>query len=65
MDDRVLMWIFNVKFSVEGIIGYFTVRRRNFLQYQENPMSNGASQRSFLTFHNGIKIAAKSYCTLV
>ena len=46
MDDRILKWIFDIKFSIDEIEGYFTDGRRDFFQYRENPMLKRAVERN-------------------
>lgn len=46
MDDKILKWLFDIKFSIDEIEGYFANRKRDFLQYRENPMLKRAVERN-------------------
>ncbi len=46
MDDRVLKWLFDIKFSNDEIEGYFVGSKMDFFQYCENPMLKRAVERN-------------------
>ena len=46
MDDRVLKWLFDIKFSIDEIEGYFVGSKKDFFQYSENSMLKRAVERN-------------------
>ena len=46
MDDRVLKWLFDIKFSIDEIEGYFVSSKMDFFQYCKNAMLKRAVERN-------------------
>ena len=45
MDDRILKWLFDIKFAIEEIDSYFDNSERDFFKYKENLMLKRAVER--------------------
>ncbi len=46
MDERILKWLFDIKFSIEEIDSYFETTEKTFLAYQKNRMLKRAVERN-------------------
>lgn len=46
MDERILKWLFDVKFSIEEIDSYFLGAEKDFFKYRENLMLKRAVERN-------------------
>lgn len=45
MDERVLKWLYDIKFAIEEIDSYFLDEKFNFFDYQKNIMLKRAIER--------------------
>lgn len=45
MDEKILKWLYDIKFAIEEVESYFDERGRNFFEYQENVMLKRAVER--------------------
>lgn len=46
MDERIEKWLYDIKFSVEEIEGYFESKDIKFSDYQKNSMLKRATERN-------------------
>ena len=45
MDERILKWLFDIKFAIDEIDSYFESEERNFFDYRSNTMLKRAVER--------------------
>jgi len=45
MDEKILKWLYDIKFAIEEVDSYFDERERNFFEYQKNVMLKRAVER--------------------
>jgi len=45
MDERILKWLFDIKFAIDEIDSYFENEERNFFEYRRNTMLKRAVER--------------------
>jgi uncharacterized protein with HEPN domain len=45
MDERILKWLFDIKFAIDEIDSYFGNEERNFFEYRRNTMLKRAVER--------------------
>jgi len=45
MDERILKWLFDIKFAIDEIDSYFENEERNFFEYLRNTMLKRAVER--------------------
>lgn len=45
MDERILKWLFDIKFALDEIESYFEGTEKNFAEYQKNIMLKRAIER--------------------
>jgi uncharacterized protein with HEPN domain len=45
MDERILKWLYDIKFTIAEIESYFRNKKRNFYEYKENIMLKRAVER--------------------
>jgi len=45
MDERILKWLYDIKFSIEEIESFFKNKEKNFFEYKENVMLKRAIER--------------------
>lgn len=45
MDEQILKWLYDIKFAIEEIEGYFEGRKMDFFEYQKNLMLKRAVER--------------------
>ena len=38
MDERILKWLYDIKFALDEINSYFDGKEKNFAEYQNNTM---------------------------
>jgi len=46
MDERILKWLYDIRFAIEEINGYFEKCEKNFIAYRQNPMLKRAVERN-------------------
>ncbi len=46
MDERILKWLFDIRFSIEEIESFFTDKPKDFLVYKNNLMLKRAVERN-------------------
>ncbi|MDR0612244.1 MAG: DUF86 domain-containing protein [Dysgonamonadaceae bacterium] len=46
MDERVEKWLYDIRFAIDEIDGYFLEREKNFLLFQQNRMLKRAIERN-------------------
>ena len=46
MDERILKWLYDIKFTITEIESYFINNERNFFEYKENIMLKRAVERN-------------------
>jgi len=46
MDERILKWLFDIRFSIEEIENFFTDKPKDFLVYKNNLMLKRAVERN-------------------
>jgi magnesium-transporting ATPase (P-type) len=47
MDDRILKWLFDIKFAIDEIDSYFESEERNFFDYRSNTMLKRAVRNGY------------------
>ncbi len=45
MDERILKWLYDIKFAIAEIDAYFDQREKNFFEYRKNTMLKRAIER--------------------
>ncbi len=45
MDEKILKWLFDIKFAINEIEKYFEEKEKNFFEYQKNIMLKRAIER--------------------
>lgn len=45
MDEKILKWLYDIKFAIEEVDSYFDEKERNFFEYKENVMLKRAVER--------------------
>lgn len=45
MDEKILKWLYDIKFAIEEINSYFDRRERDFFEYKKNLMLKRAIER--------------------
>ncbi len=45
MDERILKWLYDIKYAIAEIESYFINEERNFFEYKENVMFKRAVER--------------------
>lgn len=46
MDDKVLKWLFDIKFAIDETDGYFGNSEKDFFKYRDNLMLKRAVERN-------------------
>ena len=46
MDEKIHKWLYDIKFAIEEIDGYFVNIEKNFFQYRKNTMLKRAIERN-------------------
>ena len=46
MDERIEKWLYDIRFAIDEINGYFNDSERNFLLFQQNQMLKRAIERN-------------------
>ena len=46
MDEMILKWLYDIKYAIEEIEGYFQTERKDFFEYQKNSMLKRAVERN-------------------
>lgn len=46
MDERIEKWLYDIRFAIDEIDGYFLEREKNFLLFQQNRMLKRAIERN-------------------
>lgn len=46
MDDRILKWLFDIKYAIDETDGYFDSSKLDFFEYQQNAMRKRAVERN-------------------
>jgi uncharacterized protein with HEPN domain len=45
MDEKILKWLYDIKFAIEEIDSYFDNKEKNFFEYKKNVMLKRAVER--------------------
>lgn len=45
MDERILKWLYDIKFAINEIDGYFVEHQKDFIKYRQNLMLKRAVER--------------------
>lgn len=45
MDERILKWLYDIKFAISEIESYFEGKEKNFFEYKKNTMLKRAVER--------------------
>ena len=45
MDEKILKWLYDIKFAIEEVDSYFNGKEKNFFEYRRNVMLKRAVER--------------------
>jgi uncharacterized protein with HEPN domain len=60
MDEKILKWLYDIKFAIEEVDSYFDEKERNFFEYKENVMLKRAVERDLEIVGEAINRIIKS-----
>jgi uncharacterized protein with HEPN domain len=60
MDEKILKWLYDIKFAIEEVDNYFDEKERNFFEYKENVMLRRAVERDLEIVGEAINRIIKS-----
>jgi uncharacterized protein with HEPN domain len=60
MDEKILKWLYDIKFAIEEVDNYFDEKERNFFEYKENVMLKRAVERDLEIVGEAINRIIKS-----
>lgn len=65
MDERILKWLFDIKFALDEINSYFDGKEKNFEEYQNNTMLKRAIERDLEIIGEAVNRISKKDATFI
>ncbi|UXP32324.1 DUF86 domain-containing protein [Reichenbachiella agarivorans] len=63
MDERILKWLYDIRFAISEIESYFDGKEKDFLEYQKNIMLKRAVERDLEIIGEAVNRILKSDST--
>lgn len=65
MDERILKWLFDIKFAIAEIDSYFETTEKTFIAYQKNNMRKRAVERNLVIIGEAVNRIIKRDDTFI
>lgn len=65
MDERILKWLYDIKFALDEINSYFDGKEKNFAEYQNNTMLKRAIERDLEIIGEAVNRILKKDATFI